>query len=487
MPNNATVAIVNQANLAPIVSDDDRYQYLQTLFSQPQVIDAGLRLDLNFTDIRPNVFTNEVVVTMMTMQALDSMTCKRAVQWYNSVRTAQGLPEMSTNTASYCNARNRLSLDYVKYLARYIAANTNKRAEANNWIKNVKCKGRNVYVIDGSTAKASDTEKNQAAYPQHGKQQPGSGFPIFRILFAFSLDTGSLIDLAVAPAKGKETGELALFRQVLDNFKEGDVLVLDALFSNFWVIAECQKRGIDFVMEGHGSRNFDFSKGEILGPFDHRVTYHKPKAMPEWMTKEIYDSYPDTIVVREVKEIYTNCKGIEKSINIVTSFCNPADFSSVEIADLYGLRWSGAETNIYCFKTLLGAEMINAKTPEMIHKVLWTHVIGLNVARGIMLEAAIKHKKPPVRLQFTAAIGSFVTRSVNLISKPNTGAIDSLLNEISKQVLPERGLRNEPRVIKTRPKPRELLKGSRYDQSDPVVLAKEGRLLRKPEVYGIAS
>jgi hypothetical protein len=79
--------------------------------------------------------------------------------------------------------------------------------------------GRAVKVIDGSTVTMPDTPENQAAYPRQASQAPGLGFPIARILVIFSLAVGTVLEAAIGPYQGKQTSELALLRQVLDQFQ----------------------------------------------------------------------------------------------------------------------------------------------------------------------------------------------------------------------------------------------------------------------------
>ena len=68
-----------------------------------------------------------------------------------------------------------------------------------------------------------DTPENQAAYPQLKTQAPGVGFPIARILVVFSLAVGTVLEAAMGPYEGKETSELALLRQIIDQFQPGDI------------------------------------------------------------------------------------------------------------------------------------------------------------------------------------------------------------------------------------------------------------------------
>ena len=71
-------------------------------------------------------------------------------------------------------------------------------------------KGRHAKLIDGFTFTMPDTPRNQSRYPQQKAQKPGVGQPIARTVGILSLATAAIMDVAIAPYAGKETGETAL-------------------------------------------------------------------------------------------------------------------------------------------------------------------------------------------------------------------------------------------------------------------------------------
>ena len=79
--------------------------------------------------------------------------------------------------------------------------------------------------------------KNQESYPQPHFQKEGLGFPICRIVGIISLTSGSLINAAVSAYSGKETGEQSLLRGMLSTFKKGDIILADALYSTYALLA----------------------------------------------------------------------------------------------------------------------------------------------------------------------------------------------------------------------------------------------------------
>ena len=87
--------------------------------------------------------------------------------------------------------------------------------------------GLRVLLADGSTSTLADTPENQEAFPQPKTQKRGLGFPILRWVVLIGLATATIQGLAYGPYLGKETGETALFRQLLAHLQAGDVVVAD--------------------------------------------------------------------------------------------------------------------------------------------------------------------------------------------------------------------------------------------------------------------
>ena len=145
-----------------------------------------------------------------------------------------------------------------------------------------------------------DTPDNQAQYPQPNSQAPGVGFPLARLVGVICLSTGAVVDAAIGPFEGKGHSEHELFRGLLGALCAGDVVLDDALYCSYWLIAALQAQGIDVLFEQHGTRITDFRRGRRLGARDHIVSWRKPRR-PDWMTPEQYATYPDELTVRESK------------------------------------------------------------------------------------------------------------------------------------------------------------------------------------------
>jgi hypothetical protein len=153
-------------------------------------------------------------------------------------------------------------------------------------------RGRRVKLADGTGISMPDTSANQACYPQPSSQAKGVGFPLARLVGIICLSTGVVLEAAIGPYAGKGHGELGLFRNLLHRLSAGEVLLADALYCNYFLIATLQAAGVEVLFEQHGARITDLRRGETLGKRDHRVQWLKPNSRPAWMSPEQYRAFP---------------------------------------------------------------------------------------------------------------------------------------------------------------------------------------------------
>jgi hypothetical protein len=135
-----------------------------------------------------------------------------------------------------------------------------------------------------------------------GGMTPGLGFPICRVVALMCLGSGALLDTAMGPCVGKGSDEQSLLRKLLDTLEADDILLGDAFYATYFLLAALIGGGVDGVFEQHGARkrSTDFSKGEQFGARDHIITLTKPSKRPDWMGPYEYDQAPDTRVCENV-------------------------------------------------------------------------------------------------------------------------------------------------------------------------------------------
>ena len=187
-----------------------------------------------------------------------------------------------------------------------------------------------------------DSASNQAEFPHPRTQKKGVGLPIARATVILSLATGCAMDLAVGPYSGKETGETALLRSLLESFHPGDLLVADRYDCSFFLIAMLLGRGVQVCARMHHKRQVDFRRGRRLGSRDHQIGWTKP-ARADWMDAATYDSLPNELVLRELR-FSVVVPGRRTSafggLTIATTLTDAERYSKADIAELYGFRWN---------------------------------------------------------------------------------------------------------------------------------------------------
>jgi hypothetical protein len=243
---------------------------------------------------RERLYPPTVALSMFMRQVLEADgSCQKAVNGWAAQRAADGLSPCSVRTGGFCRARQRLPLEMVSTLARETGRLLREKALA-QWL----WRGRSVKLVDGTGISMPDTPENQECYPQPSTQAPGVGFPLARLVMVICLATGAALDMAIGPYSGKGTGELGLVRSLLKGFSPGDVMLADALYCNYFLIATLMGAGVDVLFEQNGARITDFRRGKSLGTREHLVCWPKPTSRPEWMTPEQYAHFPDELTVR---------------------------------------------------------------------------------------------------------------------------------------------------------------------------------------------
>ena len=403
-------------------------------------------LEALLPEYRERKYPPTVTLAMFLGQVLSADgSCQNAVNEAMVSRLLSGVEPGSANTGSYSDARKRLPRELVQELARSVARQMGTRTPA-QW----RWRGRHIKLVDGTTILMPDTAGNQGQYPQHGSQKAGAGFPIARLVGVISLANGALLDVAMGPYKGKGTGEHALFRELLQCFAKGDIMLADSYYASYFLIAALMAMGVDFVFEQHGARHTDFRTGEKLGRRDHLAQWVRP-ARPQWMSLEEYDSFPAELTVRETK--------VGKKV-LVTSFLNPRAVCKREVGSLFVQRWN-VELDLRNVKDTLGMAVLSCKTPEMCAKELWIYVLAYNLIRLLMAQAAAQADVLPRQLSFKHTMQVWLAWSHKQFLSDTPEDLPALFRLIAYVRVGKRPGRVEPRAVKQRPKPFPRLQTTR--------------------------
>ena len=213
----------------------------------------------------------------------------------------------------------------------------------------------------------------------------------------------------------------------------------------------------------HGARHYDFRRGEQLEHDDHLIEWKKPRK-PDWMDQPTYEALPETMTMREVR-IRVNRPGFRtRQLVVVTSLFDAEEFTKDDLADLYRARWY-AELDLLSLKATMQMDVLRGKTPEIVRKELWTHLLAYNLIRTVMAQAAVEHDLPPRTISFKGTLQTLQafqpllrTACVDQLSK----LYQDLLAAVVEHRVGHRPDRHEPRARKRRPKPYPLLTQPRH-------------------------
>jgi hypothetical protein len=405
------------------------------------------------------IYSHAMVLWAFLSQVLrdgKEASCQSAVARIVAHRQKHGLSTPTSDTGDYCRARSKLSETALKELSCQVADDVHRSAPA-SW----RWKNRCVKLIDGFTFMMPDTPENQKAYPQHVAQKPGIGFPIARCVGLICLATGALLAATLGPFQGKQTGETSLFRRLLSFLCQGDVVVADRYFCNYWMVALMIQLKVDVCFRNSEPRSKKFTCHKRLGKADRLVKWNRPTRKPAWMTQKMFDDLPKFIVVREIRYNVTGPgRKLEPFVVITTltesektTNAQATGVSVYEIADLFSFRWN-AELDIRSIKTHMNLHHVRCKSPAMVHREFWTTMLAYNLIRTTMATSAIEHDITPRQISFVSAcqyvlagwqvVGTLASRQAM------ESYIREMLNQISECEVAKRPGRLEPRVIKKR-------------------------------------
>jgi hypothetical protein len=179
------------------------------------------------------------------------------------------------------------------------------------------------------------------------------------------------------------------------------------------------------------------------------------------MSREEFDALAKTMVLRMVRFACSVPGWRTETITIVTTLLDPKAYPARDLADLFRRRWE-IETDLGHVKTTMKMDYLRTKSPEMVRKEIWAHLLAYNLIRTLMWDAAHHRRRlQPLRLSFKGAMQEMMALwpfSASAARQRDLSAFyDALLRAIATHKVPDRAGRYEPRVRKRRPKSYPLM------------------------------
>src|SRR5262249_35397902 len=123
---------------------------------------------------------------------------------------------------------------------------------------------------------------------------------------------------------------------------------------------------------------------------------------PDWVSEEGLTSWPEELTVREVRVRVPRPGFRTRVLVVVTTLVDAVAYPARDVGELDRARWQ-AELDLRSLKVTLGMGVLRCKSPGMVRKEGWGHLLGYNLIRGVMAEAAAGHGVRPRELSFAGA------------------------------------------------------------------------------------
>jgi hypothetical protein len=172
------------------------------------------------------------------------------------------------------------------------------------------------------------------------------------------------------------------------------------------------------------------------------------------MRGEKYRTYPEQLVMRRVTVDARDRNNRVEQFEVITTILD-VSIDGKQIGDLYDRRWGG-EVDLRSIKSTMQMDILRCRTPEMVHKEIWTHLLAYNLLRTVMAVAAHENDLEPRQVSLKGAkqaVTAFAPKIEAARPADRRTLIDALLTTIAYHRVGDRPGRWEPRARKRRAKP----------------------------------
>src|SRR5918996_3602946 len=413
-------------------------QCLERFFDEPAFRKTLIQKPRAFT--RPQgLYSLPVTLKTFLIQCLaQDHSCRTAVA---TAKDRGWLPpNASPGTAAYCRVRDALAAEGLQRAVEHTAqALDASGSDKHLWL------GRQVHVVDGTGIALPDTEINQDAYPQPSEQKPGCGFPVLRLVAFMSLATGAVRRYRMGTLHEHEQ---RLFQDLRAQLGVGEVVLGDRNFGTFANLVLLKRQGAEGVFRRHQARGAGVKRLKRLGHDDHLVRWQqiRPRRTPVWLDVKV--ELPSTVVVREVTFEVKQPGFRTQAVTLVTTLLDAKRHPAWALAELYFRRWR-MELWLRDLKITMGMDMLRTQTPARVQAELAMFLVGYNLIRTVMFDAAKMGEVRLEHLSFESALMRFGLWCAGLRHSTRIRVwllgYEAVLSDLARDLNPDRPGRYEPR------------------------------------------
>lgn len=318
--------------------------------------------------------------------------------------------------------------------------------------------GRRLVAVDGFVLNLPDSEENRRAFgrPKNGSSR--GAFPQARIIALCEVGSHVFFNFLVKPIR---CGEVTMAKHVYRGLPKNSLLLFDIGFCAYELMQGAIDRESDFL--GRSKMNRRFEKMEVLSDGSYLSKIYATN------DDRVHDRNGTVVRVIEYTLDDPQRVGHQEKHRLVTTLLDEQEHPAETLIILYHERWE-EEVAIDEAKThLRNAPQLRSHRPAGVVQEIYGLMIAHFIIRKLAFEAATKADVSPRRISFTATINVLRAR---LPEAPRSRPLiqqwyDSLLEELSLQVLPPRRNRVNPRVIK-RPQSKWAKKREKHRNLPPL-------------------
>jgi len=321
---------------------------------------------------------------------------------------------------------------------------------------------------DGTGITLADTPENAEAFgrpPAGGKKKGPAPAPLARVVMLIACGTRCALGAAAGPYRGKETGERALARELLDCLRAGMLLLADKGFYSYALWNEAAGTGAHLLWRVKDSMHLpviaELPDGSFLAhvndPRQVQKRLHKNGLRRRRGGSRAPDAspLPGGMTVRVIEFTLTigedDGSTSRRRYRLLTTLTGCRAYPAAELARAYARRWA-TETGWREVKAYLrgSGRALRGKTPDLARQEIWALLAVYQAIRTLIALAAAGTGLDPARLSFTAALRT-ARAGMSTPRRDLHAALRTAEGQIRAVLVPERPHRTCPRQVKRVP------------------------------------
>ena len=370
---------------------------------------------------------------LQAIQREESFAASWQELWTNAASEV-GLEKRRFNSSALSQARSRMPTAALDLLVR--RACSVREEGFSMW------QGFRLLALDATSVSMPREAELFKHFGAHKARTTTVRYPLASFCSLLAVQSSLLVDYRFGPF---DPGELKTATPLLDHLKEGDLLLADRHFAGSPTLARIYGKGADFLMRKNGRLLVE------------RLPVIRSLGRDDFLTEIPMDKsaarndpcLPSSVGVRLFKTTWRSPAGKRVKGWFVTSLKDRKRFPPATLACLYHQRWR-SETSYLEFKVFFHADVLRSKTVANVEKEFAAHVLGYQLVRRLMVEAAQKHKKKPAQISFLHAARWVISVSARMSAAPVWKLpiiYQRLLDAIASTEVDIRPGRAEPRAL----------------------------------------